>query len=98
MMRFTKHTGLKRTPFELHHGKNPRTELTTIVEEGKMYLSGWSEISISAPNEPQILIYVGRDADEEITNRMAMPKNETEEKQMIEGPKSPEKRFGFISL
>ena len=46
VMRFTIHTGLKRTPFELHHGRKPRTELTNIVKDGKTYLSDWSEISI----------------------------------------------------
>ena len=30
MMRFTIHTGLKRTPFDLHHGRKPRTELPNI--------------------------------------------------------------------
>ena len=29
VMRFTVHTGLKKTPFELHHGRKPRTELTS---------------------------------------------------------------------
>ena len=27
VMWFTIHTGLKKTPFELHHGRKPRTEL-----------------------------------------------------------------------
>ena len=31
VMRFTIHTGLKKTPFELHHGRKPRTELTNII-------------------------------------------------------------------
>ena len=44
VMRFTIHTGLKRTPFELHHGRKPRTELTNIVKDGKTYLSDWSEM------------------------------------------------------
>ena len=39
VMRFTIHTGLKITPFELHHGRKPRTELTNIVKDGKTYLS-----------------------------------------------------------
>ena len=69
VMLFTIHTGLKRTPFELHHGRKPRTELTTIVKDGKTSLSDWSEISISAPNKPKIPIYVGRDADGEITTK-----------------------------
>ena len=41
VMRFTIHTGLKRTPFELHHGRKPRTELTNIIKDGKTYLSDW---------------------------------------------------------
>ena len=92
VMRFTIHTGLKRTPFELHHGRKPRTELTNIVKDGKTYLSDWSEISISAPNKPKIPIYVGRDADGEITNHIIMAKTKAEEKQAIEGPKSTEKK------
>ena len=91
VIRFTIHTGLKRTPFELHHGRKPRTELTNIVKDGKTYLSDWSEISISA-NKPKIPIYVGRDADGEITNHMVMAKTKTEEKQANEGPKSPKKK------
>ena len=92
VMRFTIHTGLKRTPFELHHGRKPRTELTNIIKNGKTYLSDWSEISISAPNKPKIPIYVGRDADGEITNHIIMAKTKAEEKQANEGPKSPKKK------
>ena len=87
VMRFTIHTGLKRTPFELHHSRKARTELTNIVEDGKTYLSDWSEISISA-NKPKIPIY----ADGEITNHMVMAKTKTEEKQANEGPKLPKKK------
>ena len=87
VMRFTIHTGLKRTPFELHHGRKPRTELPNIVKDGKTYLSDWSEISISARNKPKILIYVGRDADGEITNHIIMAKTKAEEKQANEGSK-----------
>ena len=92
VMRFTTHTGLKRTPFELHHGRKPRTELTNIIKDGKTYLSDWSEISISASNKPKIPIYVGRDADGEITNHIIMAKTKAEEKQANEGPKSPKKK------
>ena len=91
-MRFTIHTGLKRTPFELHHGRKPRTELSNIIKDGKTYLSDWSEISISAPNKPKIPIYVGRDADGEITNHIIIAKTKAEEKQANEGPKSPKKK------
>ena len=92
VMRFTIHTGLKRTPFELHHGRKPRTELTNVVKDGKTYLSDWSEMSISAPNKPKIPIYVGRVADGEITNHIIMAKTKAEEKQANEGPKSPKKK------
>ena len=90
-MHFTIPTGLKRTPFELHYGRKPRTELTNIVKDGKTCFSDWSEISISAPNKPKIPIYVGRDADGEITNHVVMARSKTEEKQANEGPKSPKK-------
>ena len=72
VMRFTVHTGLNKTPFELHHGRKPRTELTNIVKDGKTFLSDWSELSISAPIRPKIPIYVGRDGDGEITNHIIM--------------------------
>ena len=35
VLRFTVPTGLKRTPFQLHHGKKPRIELTNMVKNGK---------------------------------------------------------------
>ena len=39
VMRFTIHTGMKITPFELHHGRKPRTELTNIIKDGRSFLS-----------------------------------------------------------
>ena len=81
VMRFTIHTGLKLTPFELHHGRKPRTELTNIVKDGKAHLSNWSEMTVSAPERPKIPIYVGRDAEGEITNHIIMAKTKNEEKQ-----------------
>ena len=66
VMRFTVHTGLNKTPFEMHHGRKPSTELTNNVKDGKRYLSDWSELSISAPIRRKIPIYVGRDVDGEI--------------------------------
>ena len=93
VMRFTIHTGFKRTPFERHHGRKPRTELTDIVKDGKTYLPDWSEISISAPNKPKIPIIMGRDAEGAITNHMVMARTKTEERQANEGPKSPKKKY-----
>ena len=92
VMRFTIHTGLKKTPFELHHGRKPRTELTNIIKDGKSFLSNWSELSVSAPNRPKIPMYVGRDADGEITNHMVMARTKTEERQLASESKSPKKR------
>ena len=92
VMRFTVHTGLKKTPFELQHRRKPRTELTNIVKDGKTFLSDWSELSISAPIRPKIPIYVVRDGEGEITNHIIMARNKTEEKNLAEGPKSPKKK------
>ena len=41
VMRFTVHAGQKGTPFDLHHGRKPRTELTNINKDGQTYLSDW---------------------------------------------------------
>ena len=92
VMRFTIHTSLKITPFELDHGRKPRTELTNIVKDGKTYLSKWSEMPISAPTRPKIPIYVGRDAEGEITNHMVMARTKSEEKQLTGSQKSPKKK------
>ena len=91
-MRFSIHTGLKKTPYELPHGRKPRTELTSIIKDGKSFLSNWSELSISAPNRPKIPIYVRRDADGEITNHMVMARTKTEERQLASESKSTKKR------
>ena len=95
VMRFTIHTGLKLTPFELHHGRKPRTEFTNTVKDGKSYLSNWPDLSVSATNRPKIPIYVGRDADGDITNHIdhiVVTRTKTEEKHLAKGPKSPKKK------
>ena len=92
-MRFTIHSGVKITPFELHHGRKPRTELTNIVKDGKTYLSNWSQMTISAPQRPKFSIYVGPDAEGEITNHIIMAKTRNEEKQTGENIKSPKKKI-----
>ena len=93
VMRFTIHTGLKKTPFELHHGRNPRTELTNIRKDGKSFLSDWSKLSILAPNKPKMTMYVGQDAEGEITNHMVMARTKTEERQLASEAKSPKKKI-----
>ena len=91
-MRFTIHTGQKITPFELQDGGKPRSELTTIIKDGKTFLSNWSEMNISAPSRPKLPIFMGRDADGEIRNHIIMARNKTEERQLNEGPTSPKKK------
>ena len=39
VMGFTVHTALKVSPFELHRGRKPGTELTNIFKDKKSYLS-----------------------------------------------------------
>ena len=90
VMRFTIHTGLKITPFELHHGRKPRTELTNIIKDGKTFLSKWSELTVSANNRPKIPIYVTRNGEGEVSNHLIMARTKTEEKAMTE--KSPKKK------
>ena len=53
MIRLKIHMGLKKTPFELHHGQKPRTELTNLIKDGKSFLSKWSELSVSAESRPK---------------------------------------------
>ena len=89
VMRFTIRTGLKKTPFELHHGRKPRTELTNIMKDGKSSLPDWSELSILAPNKPKMPSYVGSDAEEKITIHMAMARTKTEERKLASEAKSP---------
>ena len=48
VMRFSVNTGLKRTPFDLHHQRKSRTDLTNINRDGKSKMSEWSEFFVSA--------------------------------------------------
>ena len=80
VMRFTIHTGLKLTPFELHHGRKPRTELTNLVNDGKSFLFDCTELSVSAEKKPKIPIYLSRNEEGDVTNYLVMAKTKTEEK------------------
>ena len=91
LMRLTIHTGLRKTPFDLHHGRKSRTELTNVMKDGKFFLSEWSDLSILAPNKPKILIFVGKDAEGEISNHKVMALTKTEERLLASETKSPKK-------
>ena len=74
IVRFTIHTGLKVSPFELHHGRKPTTELTKIIKRNKSYLSDWTTLSILVPPK-YIPIYVARNKKSEATDHIIMAKN-----------------------
>ena len=84
VMRFTIHT-----PFEVHHGRKPRTELTNIIKDGKTFLSKWSELTVSANNRPKIPIYVTRKGEGEVSNHLIMARTKRKKKQR---PKNRQRR------
>ena len=88
-MRFTIHTGLKITPFELYHCRKPRTEFTNVIRTGS-FLFNRSEMFISAKNRPKIPIYLFRKGDRELSNHIVMASTKMEEKALAEN--SPKKR------
>ena len=57
--RLTMHTGLTVSPFELDHGRKPRTELTNIVKDNKSFICDRTTLNVSVPPK-QIMIYVAR--------------------------------------
>ena len=79
-MRFTIHTGMKITPFELHHGRKPRTELTNVIRNGRSFLSNWSELPVLASDRPKIPIYKTRNGDGEVSYHIVMARTKGEEK------------------
>ena len=89
-MQFTMHTGLKTTPFELHHGRKPRIELTNIIKDEKSFLSNLDELPVSANSRPKIPFYVTKKGDGEVSNHVVMAGTKTEEKAQTE--KSPKKK------
>ena len=70
-MRFTIHTGLKVSPFELYHGRKSTTELTNIIKDNKSYLSDWTTLNVSVPPK-QILSYVARNEKGEVMDHIIM--------------------------
>ena len=91
VMRFTIHTGLKLTPFELHHGRKARTELTNLVKDGKSFLCDWTELSVSAEKKPKFPIYESRDEEGDVTIYLVMAKTKAEENAV---DKQPKKKIG----
>ena len=88
-MRFTLHTGLKITPFSIHHCRKPRTELTNVMKTGQSVLSNWSEMFISANIRQKTPIHVTRNGDGEVTNHILMLRTKRKKRSQ---PKSHGKR------
>ena len=95
VMRFTIHTGLKLTQFELHHGRKPSNELTNLVKDGKSFISDWTDLSFSAEKKPKIPIYVPRNEDGDVTNYLEMAKTKTEEKAVNKSKKNSVSEYPF---
>ena len=87
VMRFTTHAVLKLTPFELHHGRNPRTGSTNLVTDGQSFFSDWTTLSASAEKKPKMPIYVSRDEEGDVTNYLVMAKTKAEDKVVDKQPK-----------
>ena len=58
-MRFTVHTGKGKTPFELHHGRKPRTKLTNLINKQTSLLSDWKSIC-DLENPGRLPVYITR--------------------------------------
>ena len=90
VLRFTIQAGMKITPFELHHGCKPRTELTNIIKDGRSFFSNWSELPVLANERQKIPVYITRNGDGEVSNHIVMAWTKTEEKALTE--KFPKKK------
>ena len=66
VMRFTIQTGLKKTPFELHHGRKTRTELTNIKKRRKIFC----QIGQNCPFQHQIGPKYQYMSDETLTGKI----------------------------
>ena len=71
VMRFAIHSGIKVSPYELHHGRKPRTELANIVKDNKCHQSERKTINVSVPPQ-HIPIYVARNERGEVTDHIVM--------------------------
>ena len=64
LLRFTTHSELRKTPFELHFGRKPRTKLTNLKN------------AISADSK-DLCVYITRSSTGEITDHLVMSKKKT---------------------
>ena len=71
LMRLTLHTGLKVSPFELHHVRSLIAVFTNLLNDYKSYLSNWKSMNVSVPPK-LIAIYVARNEKTEVTDHIIM--------------------------
>ena len=71
----TLHTGLNVTNFELHHGRELRTELVDKPTDSKSYLCDWTKLIVSVLPK-QIPMYVGRNEKRELSDHIFLAKRE----------------------
>ena len=64
VLRFTTHSELQKTPFELHFGRKPRTKLTNLK----------NAISVDSKD---LSVYITRSSTGEITDHLVMSKKKT---------------------
>ena len=81
VMRFTVHTGKGKTPFELHHGRKPRTKLINFSNKQNSLLSNW-ETLCNLENPERLPVYITRDSRGNISDYLVMAKRKT-------GPTTP---------
>ena len=69
VVRFTIHTGLNVSPFDIHHGRKPRTEIINIVKDVKSCLSHWKTMNVSVPPK-KVPFYIAWNGKEEVIDHI----------------------------
>ena len=76
-MRFTIHTGKGKTPFELHHGRKPRTKIINLTNKQTSLLSDWKTLC-NLENPERLPVYITRDKEGNISDYLVMAAKKTE--------------------
>ena len=89
-MRFTVHTGKSKTPFELQHGRKPRTKLRNLTNKQTSLLSKWESLC-DLENPERLPLYITRDKNGNISDYLVMARKKKTEPQ-IQTSQSPTTR------
>ena len=90
VLRFTVHTGKGKTPFELHHGRKPRTKLTNLINKQTSLLSDWKSIC-DLENPGRLPVYITRDKNGNVSDYLIMSKRREEKPAATTTPTSKRK-------